>query len=811
MTMEHRQPLEYNICNGLSNQLLYHSSSIAIAHQQNRAVEIPDYFIIDGVQWAGNDKDANVLPNVLPSPSNSIAFEKAFDKDYFRDRMETLGVNARFVTFNFDTDEKQPPCANMGSLATANPITIQYVLKSFKPSKLMQTSISIVNEFIHNNNPTSSEQGVCVHHRDGEDWHKHCQQWSHIPDGVYRGNCELVPNSSFLEALQNRGVSSNRWIYYCGDHEVPQELEDKGGIRVFSRNLVADQLQEPVLQVGNAGMATTDNAMRDVWALIDFFVCQGLDHFIGNSVSTFSALQIAIREGEGAYWYNSQSIPLGDVWNVYHIPIVYTYTEMSEQNGRVMLMTSIASVRSHMPANPIHILYHGNEDASFRSWLQEEMNVNIHQHDPSWRSDIEEMRQNGNVEASHLFLHGGNYFGTWQRIDIPHFLDTEYCLLLDADTVVVKPFGLSDFGLDLTRSIAMSSEADLESKIPWNAGVMLMNIPYLRRSYDDFLKYVRKHIESPMNFGGKGEGGPSDQGAYITFYASTIQFMKPSFNYKPYWPIEKGTLETEASILHFHGPKPNEYIRLIGTKKKCSVPKTELCDRAMIGEVVVPSLRSFASSLKDIMPLSYYCEQTFFNSPVPEFEIQFCKEFLETLLTDKARFKNLTDVEDLRQKILENQRMQLPIAQIPIAQINNKVPSLRWANQINDDKQLGETGMVQLLFGLAFTLLFGLKHKSKRIRGVNAWLILAAIWSILSFSYMGLIHSTRQGLENLSEVAFNQDMEQNQQQIMKYELVLLDLNPSDEMDAKKMSIYEKRISYLTTLVKTSKRRKSDIF
>jgi hypothetical protein len=261
-----------------------------------------------------------------------------------------------------------------------------------------------------------------------------------------------------LEALQNRGVSSNRWIYYCGDHEAPQELEDKGGITVFSRKLVADRLQEPVLQVLNAGMATTDNAIRDVWALIDFFVCQGLDHFIGNSVSTFSAIQIAIRESEGAYWYNSQSIPLAEMWNVYQIPIVYTYTEISEVNGRILLKASIASARRHMPANPIHILYHGNEDVSFRSWLQEEMNVIIHQHDPSWRSDIEEMRQNGNAADSHLFLHGGNYFGTWQRIDIPHFLHTEYCLLLDADTVILKPFLLSDFGLDLTRSVAIAQK-----------------------------------------------------------------------------------------------------------------------------------------------------------------------------------------------------------------------------------------------------------------------------------------------------------------------------------------------------------------
>jgi hypothetical protein len=46
----------------------------------------------------------------------------------------------------------------------------------------------------------------------------------------------------------------------------------------------------------------------DLKALIDFFVCRGIDTFNGNSVSTFSVLQIASRHGV-SNWYNSQSIP----------------------------------------------------------------------------------------------------------------------------------------------------------------------------------------------------------------------------------------------------------------------------------------------------------------------------------------------------------------------------------------------------------------------------------------------------------------------------------------------------------------------
>ena len=30
---------------------------------------------------------------------------------------------------------------------------------------------------------------VCVHHRNGIDWMKHCDVWEGIPDGVWRKNC----------------------------------------------------------------------------------------------------------------------------------------------------------------------------------------------------------------------------------------------------------------------------------------------------------------------------------------------------------------------------------------------------------------------------------------------------------------------------------------------------------------------------------------------------------------------------------------------------------------------------------------------
>src|SRR3546814_11137538 len=56
-----------------------------------------------------------------------------------------------------------------------------------------------------------------------------------------------------------------------------------------------------------------------------------------------------------------------------------------------------------------------------------------------------------------------------------------------------------------------------------------------------------------------GDYGPGDQGAYQRFYAGTFSVVKwPVFNWKPYW-----NLPNVAKIIHFHGPKQNDYTRFL--------------------------------------------------------------------------------------------------------------------------------------------------------------------------------------------------------------------------------------------------------
>jgi hypothetical protein len=640
---------QYNICNGLSNQLLYHAASIAIAIEQGKSlVEIPNHFIVHGVQQTED--------LVLPSASNSVPFDVAFDAVHFLEGIQNLGIQASFKTFDFS--KRQIPCAGMQSLHQADAQMVRKILNVFRPSPKLSKYITTITNAL----PSHPNQGICVHHRNGQDWYDHCQRWSSIQDGIYRGNCLGISGHTFMQTLESRGLTGdeNRYVYYCGDHSehIPRELR-KSQYSIYTRHDFLSDKDRQAIEL----LVPNPQAMRDIWALVDFSICSGMKLFVGNSVSTFSAIQIALRQSEHAYWYNSQSIPLGDIWRVYQVPIVYTYTEMSQSAGKHLLQASIASIQRHMPENKIHILYHGRDDTAFRIWLRKR-NIEIHQHDPIWRDQIEVMRQNGDAKTSHLFLHAGNYFGTWQRIDIPLFIDSEYCLLLDADTIVSRPFTLADFGLDMTLSIAMSAELKPDNR-PSNAGITLMNIPRMRETYNDFLEFILQHVHSAKF----DHPSPSDQGAYLEFYESEVSFLSKVFNFKPYWQ-KKDIDYQNPFIVHFHGAKPHDYLRhILGWT--CPVAIRGLCKNGINWPSLCQTLQAFAQSSKEVDPVSY-CASSFEDPG----EKLFCNDIMDALVSSKHE---CTDLSLLVREVLAREPDELGLNKAAILRnLQRPLPRIVW-------------------------------------------------------------------------------------------------------------------------------------
>ena len=508
----------YIICNGLSNQLLGHAGGISKAILSGDTVYIPDVFIVNGVQ--SSDK------NVLPTATNAIPLSDIIDVNGLLHFLRSQGINAQMIPWKkvLAEIESTPPqsCNWLATLRTSNhPLALE-VLRHLKPtpllSKLVQDGISKI--------PGNRSNGICLHHRNGVDWQEHCQRWENIKDGVWRKNC-LNDRQKSLHYLVRHRIpfeENKSWVFYIGNqHPSPDLINGFKSVNLDivhrrSDKLVLEDDIAKVLHLKEINLETH----RDLFAVVDFFMCAEIESFIGNSVSTFSALQIALRKSRKSSWYNSRSIPLADFFKVYNIPFVYTYTEASKPAvSKDFLKGSIVSIRnSFSTSTDIHILYHGVKDIEFRKWLRT-YNVIIHDHKPTWIDTIEEMRINGDPLKSHLVLDKGNNIGTWQRIDIPLFIDAEYIMFLDSDTVVHTAFDIHDFGLNITASIAYSSEADEEDTRPWNSGVSLFNVPMLRETYDDFMEFIKSHRINPIF----ENDHISVQGAYLQYYKATAQLI----------------------------------------------------------------------------------------------------------------------------------------------------------------------------------------------------------------------------------------------------------------------------------------------
>jgi hypothetical protein len=215
------------------------------------------------------------------------------------------------------------------------------------------------------------------------------------------------------------------------------------------------------------------------------------------------------------------------------------------------------------------------------------------------------MRTMGNKASSHLFLHAGNFFGTWQRIDIPLFLNSEYCVYLDADTVIARPFTMADFGLDLTFGLAMSDESDLNGQ-PFNAGVTLMNVPLLRETHQAYLDFIWANVIAGGQF--DGTNAPSDQGAALIFYEKQLRFLEREFNMKPYWPTS--AVQREPFIWHFHGAKPQDYMTY-ALGNPCPLAYQHICRQVEETPNVCAAFQAFGRAIIKADILDEFCQSSF--------------------------------------------------------------------------------------------------------------------------------------------------------------------------------------------------------
>jgi len=619
-----REPYTYTICNGLSNQMLGHAGNIAVAITLRRPVQIPNAFIINGVQETASE-GGHALMDTLPTSENSVPLGAVFDTATLVEKIEKYGIKATLVPYEENVHGKLE-CSWIATLSTAKPTLAGEILKALVPSKVTKMLTDEIFDVLvgeagssirGEKHPRSLEGGICLHHRDGPDWHKHCSIWENIPDGVWRKNCLEAGGRNLAELVQHRTSHlSRRWILYVGDHEAPAQLKQIDGVGLVTRKEEAYSSSSLIAQNKVTSFFTNkpfESIPRDLAAAIDYFLCSRLPYFIGNSVSTFSATQIARRDSL-ATWYNSRSIPLAPFFTVYFIPIVYTFTEEASAITKHMLKVSILSVRKHMPTSSIQVLYHGSDDTAFRAWLTKR-EVTLYDHQPKWRDKLKKL----------VGRHAENeaYFGKSQRIDIPLYLFAEYCLFLDAETIVAAPFSFSDFGLDIPAKLAVSSEIGKTPK-PLNAGVLLMNLPFFRETLEGFHSFIFSHPGQEL------KSSWFYHEAYLKFYKEDLTLLQDEFNVKPHWNVP-GTWQ-KRKIVHFHRLKPHDILQY-WLEGKCGSSAAKHCEAYQDEPLLCDSVQHFAwTATVDPSIIPDYCHDIF---PAWPSNSKLCVDFFEAISSQK--------------------------------------------------------------------------------------------------------------------------------------------------------------------------------
>jgi hypothetical protein len=312
--------------------------------------------------------------------------------------------------------------------------------------------------------------------------------------------------------------------------------------------------------------AADEGLGRELRALVEFEVALRSARFLGNSVSTFSALAILQRRQAGLWagYYNGGDIPLVQVLPLFSTPWVFTFNSWS-RGYEPMLKAAVASALRAGGLAP-HCVFAGDASAPVVGWM-EARGVRVIRHDPAWRAELAALaraKAADNLRESHLFASEDSIVGTWQRIDLPlvDWIDQyTYVLFTDTDVLFRRPFSFHEFPLPLPRAVGMGPE--MVDMFPYNAGVMLANLPALRATYPAFLAFILSNRHG-LTFPGYGPGdqarrrgfGGLGEGFGAAGTAAWPCSKRGSHGAAPCWDCQGWALVTVLEPLHPRIPPP---------------------------------------------------------------------------------------------------------------------------------------------------------------------------------------------------------------------------------------------------------------
>ncbi|GFR46701.1 hypothetical protein Agub_g8320 [Astrephomene gubernaculifera] len=573
------QTMRFQVCNGFANQRLSVVYGVLLAHRLGRTPVLP-VLMRDGIQRT----DATVTAQ----GANKVDFSEVYDLTYFLYEMAKAGIrilepheapmHSAYMDVSLGTLGANVTGALNASYGHVRHLSVDCPLFKMTPQEMNQHEDEPViwaaldamrpadklYEYVERMQHAIKQLGGVggkpapkynfLHLRMENDWVEHCKRWSSIPDGVVRDNC--YNNTEEMDVqLRLFAFSTDVPLYVASYWD---DVDPDRAKAVMGRLVDAGYRVITSAEVFPDAMRSEGREMR---ALVEYHVGFGANRFIGNSVSTFAALALLERRhrGQWAAYYNGGNLPIAPYLPVHKLPWVFTYNSWSGKYD-YMLKAAVRSAAHFNTLKP-YCIFDGNTSSPIGRWLVDNK-VTMIRHVPTWRQELlqkAQARMKENLQHSHLYKNPDALVSTFQRVDLPvvPILDQyTYVLYTDADVYFRRAIHLDDFGLPLPRSVSMSYE--FYKMFPYNAGIIMANLPTMRRNYKKFLAMMLDNDNGLYypNY------GPADQGIINKFYEHDLrsQMLNQAFNTKPY-----NDFDPLSYLIHYHGPKPHEYLSYLDT------------------------------------------------------------------------------------------------------------------------------------------------------------------------------------------------------------------------------------------------------
>ncbi len=210
-----------------------------------------------------------------------------------------------------------------------------------------------------------------------------------------------------------------------------------------------------------------------------------------------------------------------------------------DHNWKDLIRVSVALARKNTDLEP-HFIYDG-EDTEFVQELRES-GVNVIFHRLSFTDAI--LRHSPDDKMAQAIARAA-----FLRFDIPLVADPSdrFVLYTDADVMFLENPRFQGYA---PQFVAAAPQFDRGRRADMNSGVMLLNLGTFRLIHEKLIAFTIENLHLGL-----------DQEVLRAFMGPDYMLLPDIYNWKPYWGVHG-----EASILHWHGPKPETIDNLLTGK-----------------------------------------------------------------------------------------------------------------------------------------------------------------------------------------------------------------------------------------------------